>query len=290
MRQISDDFRARLDAGATTLCACWRVIRRDGSVQGFTDHDRDITFDGTLFSVMSGLEGTGFDAELGFAIGGAEVSGALSAASIQEADLLNGAWDDARVEMWRVDWREPLHRILAHVGVVGEVRRSGAAFVAELRSIAHALDQERGRIYSADCDADLGDARCGFALDAAPFSVESAVAQASTGEIAATLPDVEDGFYTNGRVAFLDGVNAGAQARVQVHRGGRLALWTPLAHPPAPGDAFRLTAGCDKTFAACRAKFGNVANFRGFPHLPGNDQVFSYVTGGARLDGGSLFR
>lgn len=290
MRQISDDFRARLDAGATTLCACWRVIRRDGSVQGFTDHDRDLTFDGTLFSVMSGLEGTGFDAELGFAIGGAEVSGALSAASIEEADLLNGAWDGARVEMWRVDWREPRHRVLAHVGVVGEVRRSGAAFVAELRSIAHALDQERGRIYSADCDADLGDARCGFALDAAPFGVELAVSRASTSEIAATLPEVEDGFYTNGRVVFLDGVNAGAQARVQDHRGGRLALWTPLAYPPATGDAFRLTAGCDKTFATCRAKFGNVANFRGFPHLPGNDQVFSYATRGARLDGGSLFR
>ena len=290
MRNISSTFRARLDAAATTLCACWRVERRDGSVQGFTDHDRDIAFDGVTYSVMSGLEGSGFDAELGFAVGGAEVSGALSAASIEEDDLLNGAWDGARVELWRVDWRAPEHRILMHVGIVGEVRRSGAAFVAELRSLAHALEQERGRIYSSSCDADLGDARCGFALDASPFAGVFTLSSAGVTELVAALPSVADGFYTNGRVVFLDGANEGAQAHVRDHRNGVLTLWTPLAQAPASGDAFRLTAGCDKTFATCRAKFGNAASFRGFPHLPGNDEVFSYAARGGRLDGGSMFR
>ena len=36
----------------------------------------------------------------------------------------------------------------------------------------------------------------------------------------------------------------------------------------------RLVAGCPKTFAACTAKFANGVNFRGFPHLPGNDFTF----------------
>lgn len=290
MRALPSDFRDRLDTGATTLCACWRVIRRDGMVQGFTDHDRDIAFDGATYAVTSGLEGTGFDAELGFAVGGAEVSGALSAASIEEADLLNGAWDGARVELWRVDWRAPEHRILMHVGVIGEVRRSGGAFVAELRSLAHALDQERGRLYSANCDADLGDGRCRFALDAPPFALELAVASATRGEVAAALPSVADGFYAGGRIVFLDGVNAGAQAHVKDHRGDALTLWTPLAEAPAQGDRFKLTAGCDKAFATCREKFENHANFRGFPHLPGNDEVFAYASRGGKLDGGSMFR
>jgi uncharacterized phage protein (TIGR02218 family) len=290
MRDLPSDFRARLNAGATTLCACWRVIRRDGVVNGFTDHDRDIVFDGVTYSAMSGLEGTGFDVELGFAVGGAEVSGALSAASIEEVDLLNGAWDGARVEMWQVDWREPAHRILMHVGVIGEVRRSGVAFVAELRSLAHALDQERGRLFSAGCDADLGDHRCGFALAAPPFAVELAVASATRGEILTDLPDVADGYYTNGRVVFLTGSGAGAQAHIKDHHSGVLRLWTPMAQAPQPGDLFRLTAGCDKTFAACRAKFSNGVNFRGFPHLPGNDEVFAHAGRGGRLDGGSMFR
>ena len=40
MRAIDPELQARLDGGATTLCRCWRVRRRDGVELGFTDHDR----------------------------------------------------------------------------------------------------------------------------------------------------------------------------------------------------------------------------------------------------------
>jgi uncharacterized phage protein (TIGR02218 family) len=48
--------------------------------------------------------------------------------------------------------------------------------------------------------------------------------------------------------------------------------------PITPGDAFTIRAGCDKRLATCAAKFGNVANFRGFPHIPGADAVIRYAT------------
>lgn len=290
MRTLSSNFRARLDSGATTLCACWRIIRQDGVTQGFTDHDRDITFDGVTYSVMSGLEGSSFDAELGFSVGGAEVSGALSSASIEESDLLNGVWDGARVELWRVDWREPVHRILQHVAIVGEVRRSGGSFVAELRSLSSGLDQERGRLYGVNCDADLGDARCGFLLATAPFRVDLMVVAGTRAQVTAALPVTPSGFYTGGRINFLSGPNEGAQAHIKDHTDNLLTLWTPLAQAPNANDLFQLTAGCDKTFASCKAKFANGLNFRGFPHLPGNDEIFSYPGRGSRLDGGSMFR
>jgi uncharacterized phage protein (TIGR02218 family) len=57
---------------------------------------------------------------------------------------------------------------------------------------------------------------------------------------------------------------------------------------PAPGDRFTVRAGCDKHFATCRAKFSNPENFRGFPHLPGNDAAYAYVTVGMEFDGGVL--
>ena len=290
MRNLSSGFRARLDAGVTTLCACWRIINQDGAIQGFTDHDRDIAFDGVTYSVMSGLDGSSFESELGFSVGGAEVSGALSSASIEESDLLNGVWDGARVELWRVDWREPAHRILQHVAIVGEVRRSGAAFVAELRSLSHALDQQNGRIYGANCDADLGDARCGFLLATAPFSVNLLVVEATRAQVTAMLPTTTPGFYTGGTIQFLSGLQVGAHAHIKDHADNMLKLWTPLAQAPMTGDSFKLTAGCDKTLATCQAKFENITNFRGFPHLPGNDEVFSYAGRSTRLDGGSMFR
>ena len=57
------------------------------------------------------------------------------------------------------------------------------------------------------------------------------------------------------------------------------------------GDTFAVTAGCDKRFATCHDRFDNVVNFRGFPHIPGNDFVVRYpVQGEPGNDGASLQR
>ena len=62
-----------------------------------------------------------------------------------------------------------------------------------------------------------------------------------------------------------------------------------MPEPIAAGDTFVVTAGCDKRFATCRDRFDNVVNFRGFPHIPGNDFVMRYaVPGEPGNDGGSL--
>ena len=42
MRTIPPNLAAHLTDGATTLCHCWKLIRRDGTTFGFTDHDRDL--------------------------------------------------------------------------------------------------------------------------------------------------------------------------------------------------------------------------------------------------------
>ena len=59
-----------------------------------------------------------------------------------------------------MDWSDPQLNVLTARGTLGEVRREGEAFVAELRGLADLLSQESGRLYTARCGADLGDARC----------------------------------------------------------------------------------------------------------------------------------
>ena len=58
-------------------------------------------------------------------------------------------------------------------------------------------------------------------------------------------------------------------------------LWQAAPEPIDAGDTFTVTAGCDKRFSTCRNRFGNGADFRGFPHIPGNDFVISYPVAGA---------
>lgn len=77
MRTIPEGLAAHLAAGATTLCRCWKLIRRDGQVFGFTDHDRDLSFGGVVFAARTGLEAAEAGSELGFAVGGGDVAGVL---------------------------------------------------------------------------------------------------------------------------------------------------------------------------------------------------------------------
>lgn len=296
MRAIPPVLAARLD-GATTLCRCWSLTRRDGRVFGFTDHDRDLAFDGLTYAARSGLEAAEASAELGFAVGGGDVAGALSAAGITPEDIAAGLYDGAGIESWLVDWSDPQARLLLDVATIGEIRREGAAFVAELRGLMQQLDIEQGRLYRATCDAELGEPRCGVTLADPRFR--------TTGTLAALIaPDrlrvslagsFAGGWFTGGRLAWTAGANDGLAADIRSHvadaTGTLLDLWEPPARTPAPGNAFTLTAGCDKRFATCSDKFGNTPNFQGFPHMPGNDFVLRPAPGsGGALDGGSLFR
>ena len=293
MRDIPAALAAHLQGGATTLCHCWSLARRDGLVLGFTDHDRPLCFDGIVFAAATGLEAAETTAELGFAIGGGEVSGAFAASGLNEADLARGAFDDARLRIWLVNWADPGQRLLLDEGHVGEVRRGATAFTAELRSTAKAFDEERGRLYLRSCAADLGDARCGVVLTPASASVAATDGRFSLSAL--DLSGFGDGYFTSGRLIFTSGPNAGFATEVKRHglEGERavLQLWQAPAQSIGVGDGFEVTPGCDKSFAACRAKFGNGVNFRGFPHMPSADFIIGGVRpGDGALDGGSLFR
>lgn len=296
MRSVSASLQAKLDARVSTFCNCWRLARKDGAVMGFTDHDRDLTFGGVTFRAASGLTATQVEAGIGLGVGSGEIIGALQSDGIREDDLANGLYDDASVEVWLVDWSNIDDRMLLDVATVGEVKRSEFAFAAELRSLAHLFDQQRGDSFQRNCAADLGDARCKFDLARPGFHASGSVVVPSGGLFVVSLSSAfEEDFFTGGRLTFTSGANAGTFAMVKSHRSSgsnaSFALWTQPSGIVAPGDVIEVVAGCDKTPASCRQKFSNITNFRGFPHMPGNDHVISYPSSAApAMDGGSFYR
>lgn len=297
MRQIPSNLAASLAGETTTLARCWRLSRLDGTVLGFTDHDRDLAFGGTTYAARSGLDAAETTSELGFAVGGGEVAGALVAAFLTETDLAAGRFDGATVETWLVDWSDVERRMLLDIATIGEVTRSEHAFTAELRGLMHQLDEPRGEIYRRDCAADLGDNRCGIDLNASTYRASAAV-QATDGRLGFTtlgLASFASGWFSNGRLTWTSGASTGLAVEIKLHALSatiaEIVLWQPATRAIAPGDGFVVTAGCDKRHATCRDRFGNIQNFRGFPHIPGTDQLVRYhVNSAADLDGGSLFR
>jgi uncharacterized phage protein (TIGR02218 family) len=286
MRSIPAALQAKLDSGVTTLAQCWKLSRRDGVVLGFTDHDRDLVFDGVTFRAGSGLVASEASSRFDLSVDGAEIAGALDDAVLSEVDLAAGRFDAAGIETWLVDWSEPALRVLTARGKLGEVKRDGMAFAAELRGLADLLSQESGRLYTAKCNADLGDGRCRADLNNPAWRGSGSVAAINGASIfsAEGLGGFVEGLFSAGRLNWSSGGNAGLAMEIKQHRivAGevRLSLWQAMAGPISVGDAFTVTAGCDKTFATCRDRFANADNFRGFPHIPGNDFVMSYPTVG----------
>lgn len=292
MRAIPSALQAKLDSGATTLAQCWVVRRRDGAVLGFTDHDRDLAVNGVVCRAGTGIAASEASQRFDLSVDGSEISGALSDDLLREADLAAGRYDAATVETWLVDWSEPSLCLLNARSTLGEVRREGQSFTAELRGLADALSQESGRLYTARCGADLGDGRCRVDLGNDAWRSAGAVTAAMgvTTLTVSGLGGFVAGWFTDGRLLWTSGANLGSAIEIKQHRlvGGevRLSLWQAMAEPIAPGDTFVVTAGCDKLFATCRDRFGNAANFRGFPHIPGNDFVVSYPIAGEPGNGG----
>ncbi len=291
---ISPSLDAHLQTGTTTLCRCWQVTRRDGWQLAFTDHDGPVSFDAITFRAREGMSASAFEQTTGLAVNNSEASGVLTDDGIAEADIAAGRFDAAEVTAWLVNWAAPDDHFLLFRGQLGEISREGAAFRAELRGLTERLNQPLGSIYQKPCAAQLGDARCGFDLTQPGFAAERAVDAVDDARLfwLSGLDGFEDRWFEKGRLIVLTGAAAGALGAIKNDRAEgaarRVELWTALAPGVAVGDMVRVEAGCDKRAETCRLKFSNLANFRGFPHIPGEDWVTAFPAGSDSNDGGSM--
>jgi uncharacterized phage protein (TIGR02218 family) len=291
VKTLPPDLAARLASGVTTLATCWRLTRTDGRVLGFTDHDRSLVYDGVTHEAATGFTASEATAHADLSVGGLEVDGALTSDAITAADIEAGLYDGAEIAIDLVDWSDPALRLSLRRGTLGDVSRLDHAFRAEVRSRAHALDETRGRLFQHCCDAELGDARCGLAL-AARAVVVAEVFDRRRFRVAG-VDDVAAEIFDRGLAGFTSGACADRAGEIRTHRienaGVVIDLWLALPEDLAVGDRLSLAPGCDKRFETCRDRFANTVNFRGFPHIPGNDfLVASPAVSGAVNDGGAL--
>ena len=295
MRDIPTALQEALDGGATTLARCWLVTRRDGVALGFTDHDRALSIDGQTFEPESGFTASAIEVSTGLSVDTHSVSGALRSSQITEADIQKGLYDAAEVELYLADWRDTTLKLLLSRGRIGEIRRSGQSFQAEIVGLADALSQPVGRSYLHSCSCRLGDAECGIDLsDPSLHGIGTVIALGDGRQITADgLPSFESGVFAGGLLSWTSGQNAGLQSQVRTHLTAEaesfIELWVTPALDVAIGDQFSITAGCNKTAEMCAGVFDNLENFRGFPHIPGDDVAAAYPSTGGSHDGGSLF-
>jgi uncharacterized phage protein (TIGR02218 family) len=278
MKTLNPALQAHLQTGTTTLCYCWRLTLSSGENLGFTDHDETIAFDGLNFEAQAGYTSSEIESSLGLSVDNLEASGALSSTRISDIRLNAGDFDHAQIEVWKVNWVDPSQRVLQRKGHLGEVSYGQGHFKAEVRGLAHLLNQPKGRLYHYGCDASLGDARCGVNLAGFTATGIISAVRENSFDISGDTGFADD-WFTRGQLIFQSTINIGRTLDIKRHRVSanitRIDLWAAPKFNVAAGEAIKLIAGCDKQFATCRTKFSNAQNFRGFPHMPGSDFVMS---------------
>ena len=260
------------DGPLTSIALCWRIERKDGVGLALTSHDEAIEVAGVRHEPAPGMtpaavrHGGGLDAAK------SEVVGALSSAAIGEADLLAGRWDGAAVRLTAVDWEAPGSAVVLASGELGRISQKDREFHAELLGPTAKLEGPVCPLTSPECRADLGDRAC--RVDMAGRSVRARVV--STDGLVVTVDAALDERFQMGSARFLGGEGNGLCSVILEVEGRQMTLRSLPPVMLAVGDPVEIVEGCDKSLATCSARFGNAVNFRGEPHLPGNDLLTRY--------------
>lgn len=265
--------RTFFKAGLETAASWWRIYRRDGVALGFTTHDRDLWFGGILHRAAPGMLPSAIRRTTRFADDEAEVEGALGHDTIRGADIAAGRFDGARIESGIVDW-ESMEHIGLYSGAIDGVSHDGSGFSARLRSAKADLDVDPVPRTSPSCRARFCGPGCGLSSAAYTTRAELLSFDPMAGTVRFDLS--QPALFVRGELRWIDGPGTGTVAKIIGEAGGALQLDAAPDPGLQEGQRAMLRQGCDRTIATCAGRFGNAANFRGEPHLPGNDLLTRY--------------
>lgn len=291
MRHMPEALQEHIRGEVTTLCRCWIIETVDDRKLGFTDHDEDLELLGVVCERNAGLEASGAEEQLGLNVNTTDVEGALQSERIEAADIELGLYDNARITSYFVNWSEPSQFFIERVSLVGEITQEDGLFRMEMRGLTSVLDQTKGRHFVNRCQADLGDNRCRANLESSDHSSEATVAKAVSQDLIEVdgLQDFVTSWFTTGSLTWLDGANVGRTVAISSHslsgNTTTILLWQAMPFAIEANDRFAISAGCDKSFETCKAKFSNSLNFQGFPHVPGNKFALAFSGNQEVFDG-----
>ena len=262
-----------LQTDVTTVAWCWKLTLQDGTILGFTNHDNDLHINNITYEASSGFEPTAVDTTNDMATDNLDVTGMLDSERIKTADIANGRFDFAEVEIFLCNWAKATDPVLIlRRGTIGRISHGKNGFQAEVRGLLEAFQQAAGLAYQKQCRAQFGDSQCG--LNKAAYTFTGTVTSISQDGSFSTNLTQEDDYFSYGVIRF-DRTGEEMEVKKYSQTGGGISLFLPVSSF-AVGDTFSISAGCDGNFSTCKTRFSNVFNFRGEPFIPGNDLMASY--------------
>lgn len=283
-KTMSAPLKAHYALGTTTIAHLVKLTRKDGTVLAVTlDHDRDITFESVTYKPAFGMSPSTVETSSALSVDNLDAKGALMALGVDEFSIQAGLWDLCDVRVLRVNYADlSMGAEKVKRGTFGEISLGRAEFTSEVRGITQKLQTTLGELVSPSCKADLFDIRCGVVAteNVWKFSGKavSTIVSAQRQFTVSALTQAA-GFFDGGKVTWTTGANAGLSKEIKTHTsGGNITLQEPMPYVIAVSDQGTFFAGCRKRASEdCTTKFNNISRFRGFPSIPGQDQLYKGV-------------
>lgn len=296
MKTASTELKNILATGQYVQADCYEFSLLGGGVLRYTSYDTPIELDGDTFAT-GGETGPFFDRDgnrarviqrLGLEVDELVFDVIPGDATIGSLSFLAacrmGMFDGATFVMRRAILAEPPARPLFppvvpaagavtwFAGRVGPVDASRSMATFRIASYTELLNINLPRnLYQAGCVNTLGDDACGVDLDS--YAATVTVLTGSTQSAINLTSAAAAGYYSQGKVVFNDGPNAGYWRMIKAFTAGapaQITLMPALPSAPVIGNSITIYPGCNKDWSdgnGC-VKFANQARFRGTPDVP----------------------
>ena len=280
MRTIPIVIQAELDSGSPRIARLVKLICKDTTTFGFTDHEVQLTVGGQLYKPAPALFSVKYVATSSTEVSSQNMSAGW--VDLPENDLRGGKIDNAKIIASWCSWANPGGgEFVVFSGNIGEITYDESGFNVDIVSFMKALERNIGHSYTSTCRHKLfsqpGPGTLGGCmLSPSAFTFAGAITEVNIpkwkfGFSGAALGK-GDGYFSAGQITFTSGFNTGLSSIVKMHATERFELFLPAAFILPVGTTFTVQAGCDKTMTTCKAKFNNVLNHGGFPNINPNVQ------------------
>jgi uncharacterized phage protein (TIGR02218 family) len=274
-----------LEGSTLSLAICAAFTPTVGSAVGVTTNTRDISgltgYGGITFKSLNGVAPSQLDQVSGVSATNIETSLLITSTGITEADIIAGKWSNAQATIFMLNYDTPtMGQLILAKGTLPQFAQAGQVWKATLKGWNNALNANILRLTRLACDADFGDARCGLDIVGLGFvnsgTVTTGGSQTTFTDSGRTESTATSDYYTNGKILFNTGFNAGYTFQVDDYNESTKVfnLRFPTPYVIQVGDTYTATRGCQKRMVEdCSTKFSNAVNHRGFPYIPPPESI-----------------
>ena len=271
------DYNIALTGTTLFLARVVRITRLDGVILRVAEAEQSITVSSETFLPLPGASISGVKHLYNGGVGSMEINFAhLQGGTLDTAELNNGFWDGATVQMYLVDrldlvtpLGDPIFTGLIDTVTIDLIGTSGSFDIRGLAVEAEAFIQT----YQPMCRTDLFSVLCGLnAADWDQAGTVGAIIDRFNFTVAGLGSPPADGWFNQGTFTTASGFKGVIANWMQGSL--KITMYQPqcIARLTA-GEGITLYPGCDKTGTTCRTKFGNKLNFQGEDHFLGISSI-----------------